>query len=310
MKKIYLTTFAILISSLGFVFGQKVGEKPAPQRSGLSPGAAIVLGLVEGITEYLPVSSTGHLLLAERLLGLGGEGQKESADAYAICIQAGAILAVLLLYFGRVKTMAAGLLGRNQNGLRLSLNILVAFLPAVIIGLLLGDHIKKYLFGVWPVVSAWAAGGVVILWVSGSRRRDSQAGGMLESLGWQQALIIGLIQCLAMWPGVSRSLVTILGGVLVGLSVPAAVEFSFLLGLVTLSAATAHDAYQSGHTILRDYGLFTPILGFICALVSALAAVKWMVNYLQRHGLAVFGWYRIGLAAVITILIVSGILRI
>lgn len=265
---------------------------------------ALILGAVEGITEYLPVSSTGHLLLAQRALGIE---KSDAADAFAICIQAGAIVAVLGLYFPRVVQMARGVMGQSAEGLRLALNILCAFVPAAILALALEKPIKAHLFGLWPVVAAWFAGGVAILAVTYLRpRAKGPKGGSLESLSWKMAVIIGLAQCLAMWPGVSRSLVTIVGGILVGLSLPAAVEFSFLLGVVTLGAATAYDALKHGADMLELYGPIPLAVGFLSAWVSAVLAVRWMVGYLQSHGMQIFGWYRIAIAAIVAMLLLGG----
>lgn len=260
---------------------------------------AVVLGLVEGLTEYLPVSSTGHLILSQRLMGIG---ESEAADAFAICIQAGAIVAVLALYFRRVRQMVEGLLGRDPLGLRLAVDVAVAFLPAAVIGLLFEKRIKHYLFNLPSITFAWLAGGLAILAVVHWRKKGAgseRARLALEDLPAAGALLIGLIQCLAMWPGTSRSLVTIVGGLLVGLSVEAAVEFSFLLGVVTLTAATAHDLLKHGQALAHAYAPLSMALGFAAAAVAAALSVKWMVGYLRRHSLAVFGWYRVALAAAV-----------
>ena len=285
---------------------------------------AFVLGVVEGLTEFLPVSSTGHLILAQRAMGIA---HSDAADAYAICIQAGAILAVLGLYAGRVRQGILGLFGQDREGLRLDLNLLVGFLPAAVIGLLLHKLIKEKLFGLWPVVAAWFVGGVAILavvwWrrrkqlaeplpVRGSRRpgeAPGEQGRSLAELTLTGALVIGLFQVLALWPGTSRSLVTILGGLVVGLSVSAAVEFSFLLGVVTLLAATAYEGLKHGRAMLAEYQKATLSLGFFTAGLTAALSVVWMVHYLRRHSLAVFGWYRVALAAVVAGLIVAGVLH-
>lgn len=264
--------------------------------------AALILGIVEGVTEYLPVSSTGHLILTQRVLGIA-EG--EAADAYAICIQAGAILAVAGLYRARVVQMLRGLLGRDAVGFRLGLNLVVAFLPAVVVGVTLGDTIKAHLFGLWPVVIAWAVGGGVILAMNGRMRRPG--GRALEAVDLRIAVTVGLVQCLAMWPGTSRSLATILGGVLAGLSLPAAVEFSFLLGLLTLSAATVHDAKDHGRVMLETFGALPLAVGFAAATVAAAVSVKWLVGWLQSHGMALFAWWRIGLALLVGGLLASGV---
>lgn len=265
---------------------------------------AAVLGLVEGATEYLPVSSTGHLLLAESIIGISHDpASKKAADAYAIVIQSGAILAVLGLYRTRIRQILMGLLGRDADGRMLALNLVIAFVPAVVIGLLFGDAIKEYLFGVWPVTAAWMAGGILLL-VLDKKIPHTQAGLDIESFQWRHALGIGLMQCAAMWPGVSRSLATIAGALLMGAGMGAAVEFSFLLGLITLGAATVYEGYKSGSMIVTHFGFAGPFIGFLCAFVSAWISVKWMVGYLQRRGLSIFGWYRIALALVVAAVLI------
>jgi undecaprenyl-diphosphatase len=253
---------------------------------------AVVLGITEGVTEYLPVSSTGHLMLAEHLLGISKD-EKAAADAYAISIQGGAILAVLWLYFARCRKMVSGLLGHDPDGQRLAINVIAAFLPAAVIGLVLERHIKDQLFGLGPVTVAWIAGGAFILIFAAWQLKSTRVGAVLETLTWRQAAIIGFAQCLAMWPGTSRSLVTILCGVLMGLSMSAAVEFSFLVGLITLGAATSFETLKHHHEILSSFGWGGPVVGVIVAFFSAVIAVKWMVAYLNRHDLALFGFYRI-----------------
>ena len=290
-------------------------------KSALTLGQAAILGIVEGVTEYLPVSSTGHLLLAERILSIGGdpaasveqqERTKEALDAYTICIQIGAIIAVLGLYFHRIRQMVLGLVGKDAEGRQLLISIIAGFLPAAVIGLLFNQLIKSYLFGTWPVIVAWFVGGVAILvvsrWNQNRGDRSSGAGLSIIELTWKMALIIGFAQCIAMWPGVSRSLVTIVGGLLVGLSLSAAVEFSFLLGLITLSAATGYDALNHGQVMLQTFDLSSLIVGVIFAFVAALLSVKWMVGYLNRHGLAIFGYYRVALALVAGTLLMTGVL--
>jgi undecaprenyl-diphosphatase len=264
---------------------------------------AIILGLVEGISEYLPVSSTGHLILAQRAMGIPAS---EEANAYAICIQAGAIAAVLGLYFGRVRAMAAGLLGRDAEGRRLAGNLTAAFVPAAVLGLLFDKRIEQYLFGLWPVVGAWAVGGLAILGIAPLVERSRRTGWGLETLTWRAAFLIGFMQALALWPGTSRSLAAILGGLLVGLRLSAAVEFSFLLGLLTLGAATGYKALRHGSLILAQYGWIDPAIGFLVATGSAAVAVTWMVAYLNRHGLSLFGAYRLLLAAVVAALLAAG----
>ncbi|MFD2257289.1 undecaprenyl-diphosphate phosphatase [Luteolibacter algae] len=288
---------------------------------------AIILGLIEGITEYLPVSSTGHLIVAQRLMHIGtlSETDKLAADCFAICIQGGAILAVLGLYYKHVLKMIKGVFGQDPEGLKMAIAIIVGFLPAAVLGLLLNDIIEEKLFGLWPVISAWIIGGFGILWTVSWRRKNPPRGNGRDivKLAWQSALFIGLLQCVAMWPGTSRSLMTICGGLIVGLSVKSAVEYSFLLGVLTLSAATvkkaiwkidgagaAYDVWLGGSKLMWDtYGAVPLTVGIVAATVSAAFAVKWLVKYLQSHGLSVFGYYRIALGIIIGSLLLTGTLE-
>ena len=264
---------------------------------------AVVLGLVEGITEFLPVSSTGHLLVAQRLLGIA-EG--DAANAYAICIQAGAIAAVTVVYRERLVSMARGVIGASPDGRRLLGWVALAFLPAALLGPVLDDWIEAMLFGPWPIVAAWLAGAGVIFAVG--RRMQSKDGVGLDGLDARAALLIGAAQCVAMWPGTSRSLAAIVGGLLVGLSVPAAVEFSFLLGLVTLTAATAFKAVKHGDEMVAAYGAAPIALGFATAAVSAFLAVTWMIRWLERNGLEIFAAWRIAAAVVVAGLVWTNLL--
>ena len=278
----------------------------------MQPWQAVILGIVEGVTEYLPVSSTGHLILAQRAMRIP---ESNESNAYAICIQSGAIIAVLGLYWRRVAEMLIGLTGKvgigqgSDLGVRLWVNIVVAFLPAAVIGLRFNEFIERTLFGLWPIVAAWLVGGIAILGIAFRRRLKPINGGLdLEQLTWRMALAIGFIQCLAMWPGTSRSLVTIVGGVLLGLSLAAAVEFSFLLGVVTLLAATVYKAYDAGPEMLQAYGWSPMILGSLAAWLSAVVAVKWMVEFLKQHGISIFGYYRVTLALIVGGCLLAGIL--
>lgn len=266
---------------------------------------ALVLGVVEGLTEYLPVSSTAHLILAQRALGIVAS---EEANAFAICVQLGAIAAVLGVFFARVRSMALGVLGRDPVGRSLAINVVLGFLPAAVLGKLFDKAIERRLFGLYPVVAAWFVGGVVIL-VLHATKRDRRPGRAITTLTARDALVIGLAQCLAMWPGTSRSLATLVAGLLVGLSVEAALEYSFLLGLVTLSAATGYKLLKSGTVMLHAYGPVSLAVGFLAAAVSALIAVRWMLSYLRGHGLQVFGIYRVLLALTVTALLATGLLH-
>ncbi len=314
------TTVVVLVAALGLTGTPALAATPSPSpapaaetsKGGLGTLDAVILGIVEGVTEYLPVSSTGHLLLTSHLLGLTTtESEKKAADAYAIVIQFGAILAVLVLYAGRIWSILRGFAGRDEGGRRVGIALIASVIPAVIIGVL-GEHLlKEHLFALWPITFAWLIGGLVILAVASRDRRvgyTSSDGEDLENLTLGRAILIGLLQCIAMWPGMSRSLATILGGRLMGLSTQAAVEYSFLLGLVTLSGATLVETIREGQTIVSTLGLAAPIIGVVAAFISAAIAVKWMVGYLNRHGMAIFGYYRLGLALVVAALLAFNIL--
>lgn len=302
-----------------------VAQETLPEEAGppreLGYTEAFILGMVEGITEYLPISSTGHLLLTNTLLGLDSRaplldesGQplltaeglpvtlKEASDAYAIVIQAGAILAVLFLYWSRIWQIFLGVLGLSPNGRLLARNLIVAFLPAAVLGLLLDDWIESLLFAPLPIAIALVAGGFLMLGVESWRRTqlpDPDNYVDLHTLGVRQCLFIGLLQCVAMWPGTSRSMMTIVGGYLAGLRPDRAAEFSFLLGLITLSAAAGYKAVSSGPALFLAIDLGPLVLGIAVAFVSAAVAVKWLVSYLTRHGLALFAWYRFVLAGLV-----------
>ena len=263
---------------------------------------SILLGLVEGLTEYLPVSSTAHLIVVQRLLHGEGSGDQTS-NAFAIVIQAGAILAVLGLYRVRIRRVLLGFLGRDSQGLAVGRDLLVAFLPALVIGGLFDDAIERVLFGLWPIATAWILGGAVILGVN--RWLGRKDGLPMEALGWRRALVVGLMQCLAMWPGTSRSFATILGGRLVGLALPAAVEFSFLLGVMTLGAATVLKMAKHGSELFAAYGALNLTVGLLTAWIAAVLSVKFMVNWLQSYSMAIFGYWRLlaGLGVVALLLL-------
>ena len=279
---------------------------------------AVVLGVVEGITEYLPVSSTGHLILTSALMGLDAPpARKAAVDAFSIVIQGGAVLAVLGLYWPRVRSMLQGVLGRDPEGLRLLGLLFVAFLPAALLGPFLDDRIERYLFNPPAVVTALALWGVVMIFIGGwqkRRFRDHESVTDLGVLTWRAALFIGAMQCLAMWPGTSRSMITIVAGMMVGMRPKESAEFSFLLALPTLGGAcafkVAKDLMGSDPSMLAQLGLMPMLLGIAVATVSAALAVKWLVHYLNQHGLAVFGWYRLALSAVFVALFAGGWLAI
>jgi len=282
---------------------------------------AAVLGLVEGITEYLPISSTGHLILASELMGLGDSAiQRSAVDTFNIVIQGGAILAVLGLYFPRVVQMCKGLIGKDADGLKLAIRIIVAFLPAAVLGVLLNDWIESKLFNTPAVLAALALGGVFMIVIDKwkfSAHKDGEAfdeGMDLHEISIVQALMIGFLQCIAMWPGTSRSMMTIAGGVLVGLKPKRAAEFSFLLGLPTLGGATVYSLYKTlngdGPNMFEVIGWMPIIVGLVVATISAAVAVRWLVAFLTKHGLAVFGYYRLILTAVLGGAIAMGVVSL
>jgi len=237
----------------------------------LSIPEALLLGIVEGITEFLPISSTGHLLVVGHLIGFGDGEASVAADTYSIAIQFGSILAVMYLYRVRMWSMARGVFGADNEGRAVLTRLILAFLPAAFLGAVFGDALKEKLFGPVPVAIAWCVGGVVLLlW------KQQPGVTALTNLSLRNALIIGLAQGLALWPGVSRSLVTLIAALALGLSMSA--------------------------------GLLAPSVGFVCAFITALVAVKWMVAYLVGHSLRIFGWYRLGAGAVTGILLLTNVL--
>lgn len=278
---------------------------------------AAILGTIEGLTEYLPVSSTGHLLVTSNLLGLGDtRADQAAANTYAIAIQFGAIIAVAGVFWRRFEAMIKGLFGRSESGRQLLIITLIGFAPAAVLGAIFDDAIEAKLFGPWPIVGAWIVGGALILVLErtgriphGHHEPDTDRGrDPLLDITNKQALLIGLAQVLAMWPGTSRSLATILGALLVGVGMRAAVEFSFVLGFVTLSAASFYSLISDGGGLIDQFGVVDPLIGLGFAFVAAVLAIRWMLSYLERNSLAIFGWYRLGVAAVAIALIGVGVL--
>ncbi|MBI3323336.1 MAG: undecaprenyl-diphosphate phosphatase [Candidatus Omnitrophica bacterium] len=261
----------------------------------MSPIEALVLGVVEGLTEFLPVSSTGHLILISEWMGLYGEGAK----TFEVVIQAGALAGILVLYRQRVLAMCRGLAGADPAGRRLLVNLLVSFLPAAVAGVALYGVIKRHLFSTWPVVAALAAGGLFMVALDRWLRRRPRLPGparTLDSVTAQQAILIGVAQVLSLWPGTSRAMVTLVAGMLVGLPAAAAAEYSFLLAVPTLGAATLFDAGHGGAALLAQSSPAAIAIGFAAAGGVAVLAMRGFIRYLTRRGLAPFGWYRICLA--------------
>ena len=296
----------------------------------LSASNAVVLGLVEGITEFLPISSTGHLIIATKLMGLESEKQltdssgqllwhkqpsKESpggvpltlklaADTYTVIIQIGAIAAVVLLYWQKLLSMVVGVAGRSNSGARLLRNVLLATLPVAVVGLTLNDWISDHLFSIPAVIGAQVVGAILMLWAERWRRANAGIGYSRNDpsdLTPKKAIGIGFAQCAALWPGTSRSMVTMVGGYLSGLTPVKAAEFSFLVGLPVLAGAALLKALKSGAAMVEVFGWGNLLLGGLVAAVSAAVAVKFLVAFLARNGLALFAYYRLVMGLVLIV---------
>jgi len=246
---------------------------------------ALILGVVEGLTEFLPVSSTGHLIIAGSLLDYVGE----RAKIFEVVIQLGAILAVCWEYRARIGAAVRGLASEPVQQ-RFAAHILIAFLPAAVLGLLLYHLITTYLFNPLTVAGALVLGGLIILYVE--RRPYQPRFETMEAISWREALKVGLAQTLAMFPGVSRAGATIMGAMVLGLSRKAATEFSFFLAIPTMLAATAYDAYE-GRNLLRAADLPVFAVGFAVSFVAAMLAVRGLLRFVSSHSFVVFAWYRI-----------------
>ena len=246
---------------------------------------AAILGIVEGLTEFLPISSTGHLILAGDLLDFNDEKGK----VFEIVIQFAAILAVCWEYRTKILAVVYGL-PREQAAQRFATNLVVAFLPAAVLGLLFASKIKKYLFAPVPVALAFIIGGIFILW---AEKRDHKITvEAVDDMGWKDALKVGCAQALALIPGTSRSGATIIGGLFFGLSRRAATEFSFFLAIPTLFAATVYEVVKYRHLFhAEDWSMFAA--GGITSFISAFLCVRWLLRFISRHDFTVFAWYRI-----------------
>ena len=279
----------------------------ADANSSMTYSDAFIYGIVEGVTEFLPISSTGHLVIVSEFLS-SGESQKnqEALNAYLIVIQAGAIFAVTLLYRKEVWSMILGVLGLDPRGRRLAINVLVAFLPAALLGPILDDKIEDLLFGILPIAIALSIGALLMYWAE--KRKKAQDAGLiteqgrtLDDLTLSQSFVIGILQCVAMCPGTSRSMMTIVGGYLVGLQRKKAAEFSFLLGLITLSAAAGYKVITKWEVMAANLSVGPFFFGCLVAGISAAMSVSWLVGYLAKRGLGIFVWYRIVLSIVLLV---------
>ena len=264
---------------------------------------AAVMGIVEGLTEFLPISSTGHLILAGALLGF----DDDKAKVFDIAIQTGAIFAVLLVFWDKIRSTVMALPSQRMAR-RFAVNVLIAFLPAVLLGLLFGKAIKAHLFIPTVVASTFIIGGLVILWVERWGRGPLHDGHPddhvrivnVESMSPLDALKVGLVQCLAMVPGTSRSGATIIGGMMLGLSRKAATEFSFYLAIPTLIGAGAYSLYKERALLsVNDLPMFA--VGLVFSFISAWLCVRWLLRYISTHNFVPFAWYRIAFGAVVLI---------
>ncbi len=268
---------------------------------------AAVMGVVEGLTEFLPISSTGHLILAGSLLGF----DDDKAKVFDIAIQTGAIFAVILVYWQKIKSTVLAL--PTQRSARLfALNVLVGFLPAVVLGLLFGKFIKAHLFTPVVVASTFILGGLIILWVEAWGRGGTSNAAQkpqvqsAEDMTVLDALKVGLVQCLAMIPGTSRSGATIIGGMLLGLSRKAATDFSFYLAIPTLIGAGAYSLYKERALLsMDDLPLFG--VGLVVSFISAWLCVRWLLRYIASHSFVVFAWYRIAFGLLVLATAWSGL---
>ena len=250
---------------------------------------AAVMGVVEGLTEFLPISSTGHLILAGALLGF----DDDKAKVFDIAIQTGAIFAVIMVYWQKIRSTVVAL-PKQRQAQRLALNVLIAFLPAVLLGLLFGKAIKAHLFTPTVVASTFIIGGLIILWAERRQVRNPAVARIQEAddMTALDALKVGLAQCLAMVPGTSRSGATIIGGMLLGLSRKAATDFSFYLAIPTLIGAGVYSLYKERALLsLADLPVFT--VGLVFSFLSAWLCVRWLLRFIATHSFVGFAWYRI-----------------
>ena len=261
---------------------------------------AAVMGIVEGLTEFLPISSTGHLILANALMDFGGSAGAEKAKVFEIAIQTGAIFAVILVYLQRIKDTVTGL-RTDPVAQRFALNVIIGFLPAVVMGLMLGKLVKEHLFTPTVVATTFIIGGFFIMLAAKltARYQTSRVESM-DDMTPLDALKVGLVQCLALVPGTSRSGATIIGGMLMGLSRKTATDYSFFLGIPTLVGAGAYSLYKERALLsLADLPLF--LTGLVFAFLSAWVCVRWLIRYVSSHNFMPFAWYRIAFGLLILV---------
>ncbi len=325
--RLHIPVLVLGLALAGPLAGQPAGEPakaPSKPIAELRLRDSVVLGLIEGLTEYLPVSSMGHVMVADQMFGLEDTTQlkdsdgrllwarppglgrphgspltiKLASDTFTVVTQIGAILAVAILFRSRFYEIGRGLVGRSDDGLRLLRNLLVAFLPAGIVGFLFNRWILEHLVSIGPILTAQLVGAGLMVYAEWWRKNravpEPDLDGGRISLG--KALGIGVMQCASFWPGMSRSMTTIVGGYFAGMDGRRAGEFSFLLGFLTLSAASIYKARQSGPAMIEVFGWSHVLIGGAVATIAAMLAVKLFLSYLSRHGLIVFAIYRVAFA--------------
>ena len=263
---------------------------------------AAIMGIVEGLTEFLPISSTGHLILAGSLLGF----DDAKAQVFDIAIQTGAIFAVIAVYWERIRSTVAQLPSSRQAR-RFALNVFIGFLPAVVLGLLFGKFIKAHLFTPVVVATTFILGGFVILWAEKRQARTVRVYSV-DDMTPLDALKVGLVQCLAMVPGTSRSGATIIGGMLLGLSRKAATDFSFFLAIPTLIGAGVYSLYKERHLLsMADVPLFA--VGLVFSFISAWLCVRWLLRYISSNSFVPFAWYRIAFGIIVLATAFTGLVN-
>jgi undecaprenyl-diphosphatase len=278
---------------------------------------AVILGLIEGFTEFLPISSTGHLILVADLLDFNDEKSK----AFNVIIQFGAILAVCWEYRQKLISVVAGITSRKASQ-RFAVNVIIATIPAIVLALIFGEYIKSVLFSPIPVATALIVGGFIIFWAEARQKKlESEVGnGVLfsrdidsvDDLNWRDALKIGLAQCAALIPGTSRSGATIIGGMLFGLPRKVATEFSFFLAIPVIAGATLYELIKLRH-VLGDasWSTFGPVLGigFVVSFVSAFVCIRWLIRYVATHDFIIFAWYRIIFGVLVLLTAWTGVVQ-
>lgn len=272
---------------------------------------AIIVAIIEGLTEFIPVSSTGHLILTSSIINF--TEPKKFVDMYNVVIQLGAILAVVVLYWQKISTSVVEFFKyiftkgeEGKTGFRFGINIIVGSIPAVVLGLLFDDYIESKLFAPWAVVVGFLVGGILLIVIENNFRKKKHAVRNIDKINPKQSLLIGFFQCLAMWPGMSRSASTIMGGWISGLATPVAAEYSFFLAIPAMVGSSTLKLIKFDYSLMTATNLIALIVGFIVAFIVALVVMKQFIAFLKKKPMRVFAVYRIGMAVVFAILIAFG----